>query len=116
MTEQSDFHAAFEAFMALPYPDYPRWDTLRDWNSRLLELDGHIAGYATRVNKGRLDASAIPEIHSLVLQVGTLRRDLAEMNPEREEDVDLMNGYRVYVSALERLTRSLASLASKKSE
>ncbi|MFC5805835.1 hypothetical protein [Streptomyces formicae] len=116
MTESSDFRNALEAFMAIPYPDYPRMEELRDWNSFLLDLDGHIAGYATRVNNGSLDAGEVPDVGSLVLEVENLRRDLERIRPERSEDADLLNKYRVYTAALERVVRELAALARPQGE
>jgi hypothetical protein len=116
MTERSEFGAAFEAFRGLSYPDYPRTEGLRDWNSFLLELDGHIAGYASRVHDGRLSAWEVPELDSLALEVASLRRDLEEIHPEHEEDAGLVNEYRVYTTALERLVQELASLARREGE
>ncbi|MEU2429903.1 MULTISPECIES: hypothetical protein [unclassified Streptomyces] len=116
MTESSDFRNALDAFLALPYPDYPRMEELRDWNSFLLDLDGHIAGYATRVGNGSLDASEVPDVDALVLEVETLRRDLELVRPERSEDAELLNKYRVYTAALERVVRGLAALARRQGE
>ncbi|MFF4955508.1 hypothetical protein [Streptomyces sp. NPDC001222] len=112
MTETAaEFRAAFEAFRAMPYPDYPRLEELRDWNSRLLELDGHIAGYATRVYDGRLGAAEVPDVDALVLEVETLRQDLDAITPEGEDDAGLVSDYRSYTDALERVVRLLGSLA-----
>jgi hypothetical protein len=116
MTDSSDFHEALEAFMALPYPDYPRTEKLRDWNSFLLDLDGHIAGYAIQVNDGDLNAREVPDLGSLVLEVENLCRSIEEIHPEGEKESGLLNEYRVYVAALERLVRELASLARQEGE
>ncbi|MFF4468382.1 hypothetical protein ACFYZ3_02370 [Streptomyces sp. NPDC001599] len=116
MTDSTAFREAFQEFRAMPYPDHPRMERLRDWNSLLLDLDGHVAGYATRVNDGRLAAWEVPDVDSLVLDAESLRRDLGDIRPEREEDAGLLDAYRTYVAALERLVRELASLAHRKDQ
>lgn len=110
MTEKSDFRQAFKVFMDMPYPDYPRIEELRDWNSRLLDLDGHIAGYATLVNDERMQAAEVPEIGALALEVESLRQDLDSVRPGESEGARLVDDYRSYVRALERLVRELAQL------
>ncbi|WP_432137525.1 MULTISPECIES: hypothetical protein [unclassified Streptomyces] len=113
MTESAEFREAFVAFRAMPYPDYPALEELRDWNSVLLDLDGHIAGYATQVYDGRLEAARVPETDALVRKLGSLRRDLEEIRPRQDEDAALLDEYRRYTAALDRLVRALASLAHR---
>ncbi|MEV7127673.1 hypothetical protein [Streptomyces sp. NPDC093260] len=112
MTETAaGFRAAFEAFRALPYPDYPREEALRDWNSRLLDLDGYVAGYATRVYDGRIGAAEVPDTGALVVEAETLRRDLDSVTPHGADEAGLVSDYRAYAEALERMVRLLAALA-----
>lgn len=116
MTEPTEFREALEAFRAMPYPDYPRQADLQEWNSLLLDLDGHIAGYAVQVGSGRMKASEVPDLDSLVLKVESLRRGLGEIRSEQQEDADLLDDYRIYAAAFERLVQELASLARRQGE
>ncbi|MFF4232821.1 hypothetical protein [Streptomyces sp. NPDC001820] len=113
MTRKSDSLEALEAFRSLRYPDYPRTEELRDWNSHLLTLDGHIAGYAIRVGEGTLDVREVQDLESLVLAVENLARSLEDIRPQSQEDTDLLKDYRHYMAALERLIHELASLAHR---
>ncbi|MFC8711147.1 hypothetical protein ACFUCQ_14715 [Streptomyces sp. NPDC057197] len=105
------FRAAFDAFRALPYPALPRGEELRDWNSRLLDLDGYVAGYAARVRDGRIGAAEVPGTGALLLEAETLRRDLDALGPQEGDDAEPVDDYRAYLGALERMVRLLALLA-----
>ncbi|WP_158679329.1 hypothetical protein [Streptomyces sp. Tu 6176] len=107
----AEFRAAFDAFRALPYPALPRGEELRDWNSRLLDLDGYAAGYAARVRDGRIGAAEVPGTDALLLEAETLRRDLDALGPQRGGDAELVDDYRAYIGTLERMVRLLALLA-----
>ncbi|MBA2806982.1 hypothetical protein E0500_005865 [Streptomyces sp. KM273126] len=112
MTRESELSEAYEAFMALPYPDYPQTEVLRDWNSRLLTLDGWIAGYASRVEGGSMEADAVPGVDDLISQVDSLRRDLDSFGSQVAAEGPLLEEYRSYVAALHRLITEIGILAS----
>ena len=113
MTDSSEFEEAFVAFRSMPYPAYPRLADLQDWNSRLLTLDSHIAGYASRVYSGHLKARDVPNLDSLVFESGSLKASLEVIQPVSDQDVRLIDDYRSYAAALERLTIELAKCASR---
>ncbi|EDY53322.1 hypothetical protein SSCG_06350 [Streptomyces clavuligerus] len=69
MTELSEFCESLEAFRVLPYPRYTIIPDMGDRTAILLELDGHIAGYAIQVGKGGIEACEIPEMEDLVLEL-----------------------------------------------
>ena len=99
--------------MALPFPDRPATPELSAWGSSLLEVDGYIAGYAISVEKGSLDPREMSDIESLALDVENLCGSLEEIQVEGEKESALLNGFRIYVAALLRLVRELASLAQQ---
>ena len=78
MTDRSRFEDAFAGFRSMPYPPYPALEALRDWNSDLLTLDGHVAGYASQVQHGIARVGADAGIHVLIVaereETGTERR------------------------------------------
>jgi hypothetical protein len=111
MTDIGNFKRAYAAFRSAVYPDYPRWTQLKDLSSELLTIDGHIAGYASRVYAGSLPAGDVPDLDGLVRDVKSLRLSLESLQPETEQQAKLLNGYRTYVSALDSLMTELSLLA-----
>ncbi|MFE6056297.1 hypothetical protein ACFQ6N_36595 [Kitasatospora sp. NPDC056446] len=107
----TDFASAFSRFCATPYPGYPALEELRDWNSELLTVDGHIAGYAYRVHGGQMQARQIPGLVEIVLRVESLRASLDTIHPNSTEDRKLIGEYQSYISALESMVRELDQLA-----
>jgi hypothetical protein len=116
MTDRTELREAYRIFRAMPYPDHPRTEALRDWNSGLLTLDGHIAGYAGRVAEGSLAPREVPEADSLAQEVGTFGQELEDLRPSLPEEADLVDEYRTYVAALHRVIRALAALAGPEDE
>ncbi|MFF8835166.1 hypothetical protein [Streptomyces sp. NPDC015130] len=96
--------------MALPFPGRPGSKELREWGFGLLSIDGHIAGYAIRVEKGSLDPREIPDADDLASEVGELSRSLEEIRPQNREDESSIEEFKQYVAALERLVCELATL------
>ncbi|MFI8185942.1 hypothetical protein ACIF70_36295 [Actinacidiphila glaucinigra] len=111
MTDHTELHGAWERFRSLPYPEYPRTEALRDWNSELLTLDGNIPGYASQVADGRLAASEVPEPDTLARAVERLAADLEALRPAVPDEAGLLDRYRDYLAALLPLVRALAALA-----
>ncbi|MFV2022931.1 hypothetical protein [Micromonospora sp. LOL_023] len=113
MTDVLAFRDAYAQFRAIPYPAYPKSQELRDWNSRLLALDAHVAGYAFQVSAGQILACDVPDLDSLVGKVTESILSLEEIDPSVEEDAGLASEYRSYVAALGRLVSELGDLASR---
>lgn len=111
MTSDSDsFLEAFREFRALPYPDYPQTEELRDWNSRLLTLDGWIAGYATQIESNSLAPIEIPDLPGLMGLVTELYDDLDRLRLQAKAEVQLVEQYQLYMNALRRLVVEIDSL------
>jgi hypothetical protein len=113
MTDPSEFESAFAEFRAMPYPPYPQLVELQDWNSRLLVIDGHVAGYASRVKNGRMKARDIPRLAELILEIESLRTSLEAIEPLSSEDTRLIDGFKIYIAALQRMMLELGRLASR---
>jgi hypothetical protein len=111
MDARSAFERAFVVFRAAPYPDYPQEEELQEWNSGLLTIDGHIAGYATRVHRGSLHAREIPDLDKLALRVRELRGSLEAVPSASEQGRQLIGEYRTYIAALDVMVQELARLA-----
>ncbi|MFH8218663.1 hypothetical protein ACH4C2_05670 [Streptomyces sp. NPDC018057] len=60
---------------------------------------------------GRIGAAEVPGTGALLLEAETLRRDLDALGPQRGGDAELVDDYRAYIGALERMVRLLALLA-----
>ncbi|MER7951307.1 hypothetical protein ABTY59_28320 [Streptomyces sp. NPDC096079] len=99
--------------MALPFPGRPVTSELEAWGSSLLEVDGYVAGYAVRVEKGSLDPREMRDIEALVRDVEDLCDSIGEIRVEGEEESTRLNEFTIYVLALARLVRELASLAQR---
>lgn len=99
--------------MVLAYPGRPHTDELRDWGLRLLELDTWIAGYATRIAKGSMAASEVPEVFDLIGQAGDLCSDLDRLAPRLTNESPLVEEYRSYAAALHRLVTEIGVLAGR---
>src|SRR5690242_19424881 len=112
MTSFRDFEQSFDKFRALVYPDYPKSDELRDWNSNLLTFDSYIAGYLTRVRDGTLSAHEVPDLDGSVSEIASLRSSLDSLRPLSGQDGRLIDEYRHYVTALEDVLAKLQRLAS----
>lgn len=102
--------------MSMPYLYYPHTEELRDWNSRLLTLDGYVAGYATCIESGRMRAGQVPGIDVLILEVESLRRMLDSPQFKSGQENGLLSDYRSYVSALEWLVREIGAHAESADE
>lgn len=113
MTDSSDFRHAFMVFRSVPYPAYPQLLELQDWNSLLLTIDGHIAGYASKVHDGRMRAQDVPNLDQLILEVSSLGSSLDQIEPVTDEDRQSISDYRSYVAALGRMVSELGGLADQ---
>ncbi|MEU8588015.1 hypothetical protein AB0C59_13620 [Streptomyces sp. NPDC048664] len=111
MTDTSGFDHAFSRFLTMRYPDYPQLEALQDWNSELLTLDGHVAGYASQVHGGTMRAHEIPDLPGILLSVRNLRESLGSLRAPDAEDRRLISEYASYVSALESMVSELDHLA-----
>jgi hypothetical protein len=112
----SEFLEEFEDFMAVPFPVRPRGDELRELASELVALNAHVGTGAIAIRNGRIDAWEIPNMESTLLEVQSLRRDLEEIHPELESDVNLLSSYRTYVAKFEPLVQKLVLRARQKPE
>lgn len=110
MTELPGFEQVFAAFYAMKYPDYPQFMELQDWNSRLLVLDAHVAGYASRISRDTLSARDVPDLGALTREVRSLRASLERIQPLSDYGRVLIDDYRRYVVALERLILEIVRL------
>ncbi|MEV6209282.1 hypothetical protein [Kitasatospora sp. NPDC051914] len=112
MTDRSRFEDAFAGFRSLPYPPYPALEALRDWNSDLLTLDGHVAGYASQVHGGSMQAWEIPHLAGLVAEVDALRAALDAVDDGSGDDRAMIAAFRDYVSAMQAMMHELDRLAA----
>ncbi|GAB2837027.1 hypothetical protein GCM10027176_46770 [Actinoallomurus bryophytorum] len=111
MTNTSAFGRAWLAFRAMPYPDYPLLEELKDWNSELLTIDGDIAGWASRVYSRDISPREISDLDEIIVKVDELRRSLNFVHPKTTQDVQLVGEYRTYVEALFLVVEELKRLA-----
>ncbi len=86
----------------LPFPEWAEDDALSDWQSELAELDGYLAGLASRALGGER-----PDNHMLVQNVRQLRSALEAITDLPAEDCKIRAECEAYMGALEDLAQSL---------
>jgi len=86
---------------SLPFPAWADDDTLSDWQSELVELDGYLAGLASRALGGEsIDTKLVSQ------NVRQLRAGLEAIGDLSVEDRDIRAECDAYMLALEDLTQS----------
>lgn len=111
MTDQIEFQRIFNEFRRIDYPDYPAFRELQDWNSHLLTLDAHVAGYASQICSGLMKARDVPELGRLVKKAASLKKALVEVRAVSERDLGQIREYRDYILALESVLTGMRVLA-----
>ncbi|MFJ8746534.1 hypothetical protein ACIRL2_45225 [Embleya sp. NPDC127516] len=111
MTDMQEFRSLFTELAATPYPSRARLEALREVGSLLLGLDTHVAGYASQVHGGHMQAEEVPDLPRLVAEVESLRRAASTVRAQSEQDVRLGQEYVRYIEILESLVRSLERIA-----
>ncbi len=92
----------YRSFMSLPFPAWADDDALSDWQSKLAEVDGFVAGMVSRAIGGEKVDSSIATEHILQLQA-----EFNEIHSISASDITIRDECKAYLMTLEDLVRSL---------
>jgi hypothetical protein len=94
--------AKLDHLKSLPFPAWAEDDALSDWQMELAELDGYVAGLASKAMGGEN-----PDANMVSHHVRQLRAGLEAIDNLPVEDRDIRTACETYLVALEDLAQSL---------